>query len=441
MEGFRQRFLSYSLNEYTFDIKGVPVDQRFRLYTTKCTQHAPAADVQMKARIIFEESGTRIYQRIIHAFRDALVRAGHDVNILGADSKSLLELAEDINTQKPAFVFITNPHGFLNHYLKKREKYFYELIRSHLVFIHHDNFFGPIYDPEDIRKRFEGIRRVADNSTHFCIENSNIKDLKDLSVPNVYKIFHATEFTGDGAQNTCKYDCSFVGHVLKYSNQLENLRNRQPVHRHVADDLAKRLERLDFTIGKSAEQYADSALDKSTNIVEWMTRKQYYNGLVHNTSLFFRGKLLQDLADTHPIDIIGGTPAYIHGANIENKIDHPGLHYHAPTNDPLAVRDIYSGSKINLNITSLQFDTAIINRVMDIGGAGGFPLTDWRDDLVELSVHEQISYRTPAELSGKIDYFLTHEQERKEVALQLHNEIEARFTYTSAVKSVLDKIT
>ena len=193
-------------------------------------------------------------------------------------------------------------------------------------------------------------------------------------------------------------------------------------------------------IGNRAEQYADSVQPRSNDIVGWVTQKQRYYGLIHNTSLFFRGKFLQDLADKHCIDIIGGNPAYIHGTMGRSNINHPNIRYHAPTTRPEVVRDLYSRSKVNINITSLQFDTTIINRVMDIGGAGGFPLTDWRDDLAELSVNEQISYRTVEELSSKIEYFLTHEREREEIASQLHYEIRSRFTYKSIIKSILDRI-
>jgi SAM-dependent methyltransferase len=122
---------------------------------------------------------------------------------------------------------------------------------------------------------------------------------------------------------------------------------------------------------------------------------------------------------------------------IKNK----NLSYYPPTNNYQLSSQIYFKSRINLNITSLQFDTAVINRVIDIGASGGFVLTDWKCDLAKItSVSEEISYKTIDELNSKIEYFLCHEQERKDIASQFHDDIVSKCSYSDLISYVLSQL-
>ena len=71
---------------------------------------------------------------------------------------------------------------------------------------------------------------------------------------------------------------------------------------------------------------------------------------------------------------------------------------------------------------------------------GGFLLTDWKEDLREITpVFEQISYRSVDELKNKIDYYLTHDAERWEIASQLHMDVTRKLTYDCAASTILDE--
>ena len=76
--------------------------------------------------------------------------------------------------------------------------------------------------------------------------------------------------------------------------------------------------------------------------------------------------------------------------------------------------------------------------MLDVAAVGGFLLTDWKEGLKEItSVHEQLSYRTIDELKNKIDYYLTHDAERLEIAAQLHHDVKQKRTYDHAVEVML----
>ena len=77
--------------------------------------------------------------------------------------------------------------------------------------------------------------------------------------------------------------------------------------------------------------------------------------------------------------------------------------------------------------------------MLDVAAAGGFLLTDWKDGLREItSVHELISYRSIDELKNKIDYYLTHDAERLEIAAQMHQDVKQKRSYDLAAEIILD---
>lgn len=396
----------------------------------------------MGFKIIFEASRTPIYQRIINGFARALQKKHHQPTIVEPDPGRPLEFVRRINKLKPDFIFITNQFGLLSKYNLKKQKYLYELLVSPVIFIHHDNLFGPIYDGKDIKQRLEAFVRISDRSSHFCIENSNISDLQGLSIQNVHKIFHASEFDLIDNGEKYRYDVSFVGHLLPESLLWKRIDPNMPIFERITEDYKKRLERLDYNVEESAIAFANQSIPTRLPAIDWLVVKQIYRAYVNSTTLYSRGKIICDITGNFNVDVIGGDPSYLNGKINKHNVVHAGVHIHAPNKGHKDTDKIYAESRINLNITSTQFDSALVNRVVDIAATGGFVLTDWKDDLKELtSVHELISYRTVDELQSKIEYYLTQDAQRLEIASQLHHEVKAKFTYDIAVKTILDNVT
>ena len=78
---------------------------------------------------------------------------------------------------------------------------------------------------------------------------------------------------------------------------------------------------------------------------------------------------------------------------------------------------IFKLSKVNLNITLRSIQNAIPLRAYDILGAGGFLLTNYQVDLARHFVagEEYVYFENREDLLNKIDYFLKHDDERKEI--------------------------
>ena len=87
----------------------------------------------------------------------------------------------------------------------------------------------------------------------------------------------------------------------------------------------------------------------------------------------------------------------------------------------------------------MQFDQAVSNRILDVAAAGGFPLTDWKDELGAITaVAEAISYRSLEELRHKIDYYChpDHRAERLEIATTLQREVRERGDYGALAQAI-----
>ena len=101
---------------------------------------------------------------------------------------------------------------------------------------------------------------------------------------------------------------------------------------------------------------------------------------------------------------------------------------------------VFRLSKINLNITLPSIHTGIPLRAMDILGAGGFLLTNYQNDFMGLfEPDEEFVYFTSLEDALlKIEYYLTHEDERRQIAENGRRKMEQCFTYYNQVEQMLD---
>lgn len=79
---------------------------------------------------------------------------------------------------------------------------------------------------------------------------------------------------------------------------------------------------------------------------------------------------------------------------------------------------VFANSKINLNITLKSIKTGIPLRVFDIMGSKGFLLTNYQEELLQYFEPgvDFVYYENYEDLLCKTEYYLTHEEERLEIA-------------------------
>lgn len=100
---------------------------------------------------------------------------------------------------------------------------------------------------------------------------------------------------------------------------------------------------------------------------------------------------------------------------------------------------VFRRSKININITMRSILSGIPLRVMDVLAAGGFLLTSYTPEIEEYFTDgvDLAIARTPEEMIEKTAYYLEHEDERKEIAVNGQRKVFERFSYTGLLPGIL----
>lgn len=120
-----------------------------------------------------------------------------------------------------------------------------------------------------------------------------------------------------------------------------------------------------------------------------------------------------------------------------NKIDFKGY-----VNYNTQMPFVFAQSKINLNITLRSILSAIPLRCLDIMGAGGFLLSNYQPELSEYFENgkEMVMYESQEDLINKIDYYLSHNEEREEIARRGREKIERDFSYEKKLPEIFQYI-
>ena len=118
----------------------------------------------------------------------------------------------------------------------------------------------------------------------------------------------------------------------------------------------------------------------------------------------------------------------------------PGVHISPPVVTGEATAIIYAGSKINLNISLKGIEGGTPQRIMDIMGAGGFVMSNYCEETAELFEEDKeiVMFRTPEELLEKVDYYLSHDREREQIAKAGHRKVMESYTYEKKVRQLLE---
>ncbi len=103
---------------------------------------------------------------------------------------------------------------------------------------------------------------------------------------------------------------------------------------------------------------------------------------------------------------------------------------------------VFHRSKINLNITLRTILSGIPLRVIDVLAAGGFLITNYQEEIAENFIDGEdlvIAY-TPEDMIEKTAYYLEHEEERQQIALNGQKKVMDKFAYTKLLPEILNSI-
>lgn len=142
-----------------------------------------------------------------------------------------------------------------------------------------------------------------------------------------------------------------------------------------------------------------------------------------------RYDLIQAIAEKHHFDL------FTH----DRRFCLPGLTNHGPVDNYREMPLVFKQSRINLNISLRSIKSGIPQRAFDIMGSGGFLLSNYQNDFLDYFIpgEDFDFYESKADLLHKIDYYLTNEAERLQIARNGHDKIAAAHTYCHRIREML----
>ena len=233
-----------------------------------------------------------------------------------------------------------------------------------------------------------------------------------------------------------EYDVSFIGNVSGDINRIMLNDNIPLYYKGYIDALSQAQQQvygvnlINEVIDKDwVDRYLHTICADMDNIAaprEYVIASQ----ICKYTTGIERKKLLTQIAEKYQLDVFTGNKELdINGATIHGSVDYC-----------TDMSEIFRKSRINMNITLRSISSGIPLRVYDILGAGGFCLTNYQEDVVQLfkDGEELVVFTDQKDMLDKIEYYLNHEEERKRIAKNGYEAVK-KFSYDKILSIMLDK--
>jgi len=153
--------------------------------------------------------------------------------------------------------------------------------------------------------------------------------------------------------------------------------------------------------------------------------------LLWQATLEYRLACIKELVPFGPV--IYGDPGW-------RQLLEDGLQLRSEVNYYHELPQVYRTTAINFNATSLQMKAAVNQRVFDAPAAGGFLLTDFREQLAELfEVGTEVAcFGEPGEIPDLVRFYLRHPEVREKMTAGARSRVLAEHTYRHRVAVMLD---
>ena len=92
---------------------------------------------------------------------------------------------------------------------------------------------------------------------------------------------------------------------------------------------------------------------------------------------------------------------------------------------------VFAGSRINLNISLRSIHSGIPLRVLEIMACGGFVLSNWQPEIAACFAEgvEIVTFDSLEDCLAKTAYYLSHEEERRQIAANGQKKVQEKFSY------------
>lgn len=244
----------------------------------------------------------------------------------------------------------------------------------------------------------------------------------------------------DPAAVPAQYDVSFIGSLYtEKHNFFERMTTLSDYTKGYLDALMSmqmNVQGYNFIQESLSPIMSDlyQALPMEPNSDGVETKEYLYAQYVINRKItgLERTAILQAVTTRRTLDLFTHDRAFA----LQNLVNH------GPVDNVTQMPLVFKRSRINLNISLRSIKSGIPQRAFDIMGSGGFLLSNFQADFLDdfIPGEDFDYYENTEDLLTKIDYYLTHEEERQAIARNGHDKIKAAHTYRHRVREMLDHL-
>ncbi len=358
-------------------------------------------------------------QEIIQKAEDGITGENPDMIFTSNYYPPIAEAAHDTGTKYVSWVY-DSPHVLLyscttifetNHiYVFDREQY-EEFSRNGIKTVH---YMPLAANPVRLRKTIE------DKGQQELFKNSRFYNKADIAfVGAMYDEDH-TFFRR--LKNISGYTRGYLEGVILAQKQVWGYNFVKDLMREdIMDDMARDLPMQPKTDSVASREYlfAEYCINREITARE---RMEYLTAI---GSVF-------EKPDIPGLDLYTG--------NRDLKIR--GVYNHGPIDHYATAPFVYDKAKININISLRSIHTGIPLRCFEILGSGGFLLSNYQADFSDCYIdgEDYVSFGSREDMLGKIEYYLSHEKERHEIASNGLRRTMEEHTYKQRLAQIFEEV-
>ncbi len=281
----------------------------------------------------------------------------------------------------------------------------------------------------------------------FVLDRMQAEKFRPLNPDNIHHLSLGCDIPSwDAVKVTAeehrKYDCdiSFIGSLYSEKTRYNQIEKDLPDYmRGYAEGLLQAQLNV-FGYNFIEDSISDEWAEEFKKYADWMPLGEDYiedvKGIVADTYLGYkcteldRIKTFNEIAKYFKMDLwtLSDT-SMLKNVNCRGGADSLNM-----------MPQIIKCSKINLNLTNKPIKTGLPLRIFDLMGAGGFVISNYQAEIPEHFIPDEdiVMYESIPDLINKIDYYLSHDDERKQIAKNGYNKVKQYHSYDVKLMQMFD---
>lgn len=273
----------------------------------------------------------------------------------------------------------------------------------------------------------------------FCFDHSQYLRFRDQNPGHVFYL--PLGYHGVAEHRRGKYDCdvSFVGSTYKEKCRYNGIEDKLSEYNKGFAQGVINAQLNVYGYNLIEDCLTDEFCDSFKNEVSWPALGADYTedvkGIIADTYIgekcteLERYILIKRVSEHFSMDLYTQS----------DVTPFPKVHFKGAADSKWMMPYIFEDSKININTTSKPIRTGLPQRIFDICGCGGFCITNYQAELPEMFEigRDLVAYESMDDLLAKIEYYLSHEDERLEIANNGRNKVISEHTYEKRIMTML----